>query len=49
MSKVTFSARSAKGRVRNVSARPRLEQDESAWRSPMRARSGGYQETRAIR
>ena len=28
MSKVTFSARSAKGRVRNVSARPRLDQDE---------------------
>ena len=28
MPKVTFSARSAKGRVRNVSARPRLEQDE---------------------
>jgi hypothetical protein len=27
MSKVTFVARSAKGRVRNVSARPRLEQD----------------------
>ena len=28
MSKVTFSARSAKGRVRTMSARPRLEQDE---------------------
>ena len=28
MPKVTFSARSAKGRVRNVTARPRLEQDE---------------------
>ena len=28
MAKVTFSARSAKGRLRNVSARPRLEQDE---------------------
>jgi hypothetical protein len=28
MPKVTFSARSAKGRVRNVSARPRLAQDE---------------------
>ena len=28
MPKVTFSARSAKGRIRNVSARPRLGQDE---------------------
>ena len=28
MSKVIFSARSAKGRVRNVSVRPRLGQDE---------------------
>jgi len=27
MAKVTFSVRSAKGRVRNVSARPRLGQD----------------------
>jgi hypothetical protein len=28
MPKVTFSARSGKGRVRNISARPRLGQDE---------------------